>query len=90
MSPRANVQALTAEELDTATRYSYRVWWSDDDQIFLAEAAELDGTTIDGESPEAALRNAIEAAAMWLTAAAEDGDAPPQPKGHEMWKTRME
>ncbi len=88
-SQRAQVRELTAEKLDTAARYSYRVWWSDEDQIFLVEAAELEGTTIDDASLEAALRNAVEAAAMWLTAAAANGEAPPRPTGHQRWKTRM-
>ncbi len=58
--------------------------------MFLAEAAELEGTTIDGLSPQAALENAIEAAAMWLIAATDGGVVLPQPAGHEAWKARME
>jgi len=80
---------LTAAELDAAARYGYRVWWSNEDGVFLAEAAELEGTIIDGTSPKSALQNAIEAAAMWLVAAMENGAVLPWPIGHEEWKARM-
>ena len=89
VSQRTQVRELTAAELDAAARYSYRVWWSNEDGVFLAEAAELEGTTIDGTSPKSALQNAIEAAAMWLVAATEDGTVLPRPIGHEAWKARM-
>jgi len=88
-SSKISVRELKAAELEAAARYSYRVWWSDEDGVFLAEAAELEGTTIDGLSPQAALENAIEATAMWLIAATDDGDVLPQPAGHDTWKARM-
>jgi hypothetical protein len=47
VTQRTQVRELTVAELDTAARFSYRVWWSDEDGVFLAEAAELKGTTID-------------------------------------------
>lgn len=58
---------------------SYSVWWSDEDQAWLATETGLPAGTIHGETPEAALRNAIEVADEWRDAGfAADG-------AHQPW-----
>ena len=57
------------------------IYWSDEDQIFIAEAPELPGCMAHGNSPEMALENAHEAMGLWLDTAKEFGDPIPQSKG---------
>lgn len=47
---------------------SYGVWWSDEDRAWLATETGLPAGTIHGETPEEALRNAIEVANEWRDA----------------------
>lgn len=54
-------------------KYDYAVWWSDDDERFLARAIGLEAGTGYGTTPEKALKDAIAIAADWLTS---DGHAP--------------
>lgn len=46
---------------------------------FLATFPDLPGCMADGETPEAAIREALDAAASWLATAAEAGDPIPAP-----------
>jgi predicted RNase H-like HicB family nuclease len=57
------------------------IYWSDDDQLYIAEVPELPGCITHGDSPAAALDNATEAIQLWLDTAREFGNAVPEPKG---------
>lgn len=47
---------------------SYAIWWSDDDQAWLATETGRPAGTIHGSTPEEALHNAIEVAREWRDA----------------------
>ena len=62
-------------------RYEVILYWSNDDNAFIAEVPELPGCMAHGNSQEAALANAKEAVQLWLDTAKEFGDPIPAPKG---------
>ena len=57
------------------------VYWSEEDQAYLAEVPELPGCMADGDSYESALANAKAAIQLWVDTAKEFGDPVPEPKG---------
>ena len=63
------------------TRYEIILYWSDDDQAFIAEVPELPGCAADGVTRQEALANAEVVIAEWLETARELGRSIPQPKG---------
>lgn len=65
-------------------RYEIIIYWSEEDQAYIAEVPELPGCMAHGESQEAALANAKEAIHLWLDTAKEFGDPIPEPKGRRL------
>ena len=65
-------------------KYEIIIFWSEEDQAFLADVPELPGCQAHGDSHEAALKNAKEAIRLWIDTASEFGDAVPEPKGHRL------
>ncbi|MBA2410657.1 MAG: type II toxin-antitoxin system HicB family antitoxin [Gammaproteobacteria bacterium] len=65
-------------------RYETIIFWSEEDQSFIAEVPELPGCMAHGDSQEMALANAKEAIALWLDTAGEFGDPIPEPKGRRL------
>ena len=45
------------------------IYWSEEDQVFIAEVPELPGCMAHGDSSESALANAKEAAKLWIETA---------------------
>ncbi len=66
------------------TRYKPILWWSEDDQAYLAQNPELPGVIQDGPTPEMALKNAYDSAQRWMRTAAEKGWRIPQPQPVEI------
>ena len=66
------------------TRYEIILYWSSEDQVFIAETPELPGCMAHGNTQEMALANIKEAMQLWLDTAKEYGDAIPQPKGRRL------
>ncbi len=64
--------------------YEIIIYWSNEDQAFLAEVPELPGCMAHGNSYEEALRNVGDAMALWLDAAREQGESIPMPKGRRL------
>jgi predicted RNase H-like HicB family nuclease len=62
-------------------KYEIVVYWSDEDQVFLAEVPELPGCLAHGETAQEALVQAQIAMALWIDTAREFGDPVPEPKG---------
>ena len=62
-------------------KYEVIIYWSEEDQAFVAEVPELPGCAAHGPTQEAALANAQEAIQLWLDTAREYGDPIPEPKG---------
>jgi predicted RNase H-like HicB family nuclease len=65
-------------------KYEIIIYWSDDDQAFVAEVPELPGCMAHGNSYEEALSNAKEAIQLWIDTAKEFGDPVPVPKGQRL------
>jgi predicted RNase H-like HicB family nuclease len=65
-------------------RYEVIIYWSEEDQFFVAEVPELPGCAAHGCSPAVALANAQDAISLWLDTAKEFGDFIPVPKGRRL------
>lgn len=64
----------------TTHRYEVIIYWSDEDQCFVADVPDLPGCMAHGDSYEAALAGAQEAIDLWLDTAAELKRPIPQAK----------
>lgn len=62
-------------------RYEVILYWSDEDQAYIAEVPELAGCMADGESYQVALANAEAIIQEWLETAQVLGRPIPEPKG---------
>jgi predicted RNase H-like HicB family nuclease len=65
-------------------KYETIIYWSNEDQIFVAEVPELRGCTAHGDTPESALAHAHEAIQLWIDTTREFGDPIPDPKGERL------
>lgn len=65
-------------------KYETIIYWSEEDQSFVADVPELPGCMAHGTSPDEALVNAQEAMQLWLDTAREFGDPIPEPKGRRL------
>ncbi len=63
------------------TKYEIILYWSDEDEAFIAEVPELAGCAADGVTRQEALSNAELVIAEWLETALELGRPIPEPKG---------
>jgi len=61
-------------------RYEIILYWSREDQVFIAEVPELPGCMAHGDTPQDALANVQEAIHLWIDTANEFGDPVPAPK----------
>lgn len=59
-------------------------FWSEEDQVFVAEVPELPGCMGHGDTQESALTNAKEAIQLWVDTAREFGDPILEPKGRQL------
>ncbi|MCK5271569.1 MAG: type II toxin-antitoxin system HicB family antitoxin [Sedimentisphaerales bacterium] len=66
------------------TKYEIIIYWSDDDEAFIAEVPELTGCMAHGGSQEEALTNAKDAVELWIATAKEFNDPIPKPKGRRL------
>ena len=64
--------------------YEIVLYWSDEDNVFIAEVPELAGCIAHGDTQEAALANVKDAMQLWIDTAKEFGDPVPQPKGRRL------
>ncbi len=62
-------------------RYELIIYWSREDQAFLAEVPELPGCMADGASYEEVLANAQGVIAEWIETTRSLGRPIPEPKG---------
>jgi predicted RNase H-like HicB family nuclease len=61
-------------------KYEIIIYWSDDDDAFIAEVPELLGCMAHGATHEKALASVRKAMKLWIKAAKEFGDPVPAPK----------
>ena len=64
--------------------YEVIIYWSQDDQAFVAEVPELPGCLTHGPTQQGALESCQEAIDLWLDTAREFGDPIPEPKGRRL------
>jgi predicted RNase H-like HicB family nuclease len=62
-------------------KYEVIIYWSDEDQAFIAEVPELAGCAADGSTYQEALANAEVVIHEWIETAKELGRPIPEPKG---------
>ncbi len=65
-------------------KYEIIIYWSNEDQVFVAEVPELPGCMAHGKTQETALTHANEAIQLWIDTAREFGDPIPEPKGERL------
>ncbi len=65
-------------------KYEIILYWSKDDEVFVAEVPELPGCAAHGDTPDATLANCHEAINLWLDTAREFGRPVPEPKGRRL------
>jgi len=65
-------------------KYEIIIYWSNEDQAFIAEVPELPGCLAHGHTPSKALANCQEAINLWLDTAIEFGREIPKPKGKRL------
>jgi predicted RNase H-like HicB family nuclease len=66
-------------------KYEVIIYWSNDDNSFVAEVPELPGCMADGETQEEALANVSFTIEQWIETAKELKRAIPEPKGKLMY-----
>jgi predicted RNase H-like HicB family nuclease len=63
------------------TKYEIILYWSDEDEAFIAEVPELAGCAADGATRQEALANAETVIAEWIETATQLERTIPEPKG---------
>jgi predicted RNase H-like HicB family nuclease len=66
-------------------KYEVIIYWSEEDQAFIAEVPELPGCAADGETYQEALQNLEIIMQEWIETARQLGRSIPQPKGRLMF-----
>jgi predicted RNase H-like HicB family nuclease len=66
-------------------RYEISLYWSEEDQAFIAEVPELPGCAADGETYQEAVQNVEVIMQEWIETAKELGRSIPEPKGRLMF-----
>jgi predicted RNase H-like HicB family nuclease len=64
------------------SKYEVIIYWSKDDQAFIAEVPELPGCVADGATYQEALANVETVIQEWIETAKDLGRPIPKPKGH--------
>jgi predicted RNase H-like HicB family nuclease len=62
-------------------KYEIILYWSEDDNAYIAEVPELAGCMADGQTAGEALQNVEQIAKEWIETALELGREIPEPKG---------
>jgi predicted RNase H-like HicB family nuclease len=63
------------------SKYEIIIYWSKDDEAFIAEVPELPGCMADGSTHQEALSNAEAIIDEWIETAKEIGRTIPEPRG---------
>ena len=65
-------------------KYEIIMYWSNEDDAFVAEVPELPGCAAHGNTQEMALAEVKQAMDLWVDTAREFGDPIPEPKGERL------
>jgi predicted RNase H-like HicB family nuclease len=68
-----------------SVKYEIILYWSNDDQAFIAEVPELPGCAADGATYQEAVANAEVAIREWIETAQELGRPIPSPRGRLLY-----
>ena len=60
------------------------IYWSEEDQAYVAEVPKFPGCAAHGPTQEEALASAQEVIRLWVNTAKEFGDPVPEPKGRRL------
>ncbi len=71
--------------MNPSIRYEIIIYWSKDDQAFIAEVPELPGCAADGATYQEALANAETVISEWIETARDLGRPIPEPRGKLMY-----
>lgn len=71
--------------MSSEPRYEVIIYWSGEDDAFVAEVPELPGCAADGRTYEEALANVQVIIAEWIETAEELGRPIPEPRGRLMF-----
>jgi len=71
-------------------RYTIEIFYSEEDEGYIAIVPELPGCSAFGETEEEALREIKTAIELWIEAAKKEGREIPKPMGKELLKAVME
>jgi len=66
-------------------KYEIIIYWSEEDQAYIAEAPELPGCAADGSTYKQAVANVEVTIQEWIETAKELGRPIPEPKGRLMY-----
>ena len=66
------------------SKYEVIIYWSNEDEAFIAEVPQLPGCAAHGPTQETALASAQQAIALWLDTAKDFGNPIPEPKGRRL------
>ena len=67
------------------SRYEIIIYWSDEDDAYIAEVPELPGCMADGATYQEAVANAEQVIQEWIETAEALGRPVPKPKGRLMF-----
>ncbi|MEQ1620703.1 MAG: type II toxin-antitoxin system HicB family antitoxin [Methylococcales bacterium] len=67
------------------TKYEMIIYWSEEDQAYIAEVPELAGCMADGSSYQEAVKNAEQVIDEWIETAVELGRYIPEPRGRLLY-----
>ena len=68
-----------------SSKYEIIIYWSEEDDSFIAEVPELPGCMADGKTYQEAVANAETVIREWIDTASKLGRAIPQPRGRLMF-----
>jgi predicted RNase H-like HicB family nuclease len=68
-----------------SNRYEIIIYWSEDDNAFIAEVPELPGCMADGKTYQEAVDNAVIVIDEWIETAKDLGRSIPVPRGRLMF-----
>ena len=71
--------------MEADLRYEIIIYWSAEDDAFIAEVPELPGCAADGPTYEAAIANVKVIISEWIETAQELGRPIPEPRGRLMY-----
>lgn len=71
--------------MNNSYKYEIIIYWSAEDEAFIAEVPELPGCAADGPTYTAALANVDVIIQEWIETARELGRTIPEPKGRLMY-----